>query len=125
MIQRLMELQTSNIVKVMAQKKKNQNEQNVKKQMAVSKNKSTIDEKNHNDRLCVNDKPAHESPITKSAKTQMKECDQVYDTILAKFDRTLEEIEKRFSQNERLTQRLLQEHKEYESFVDEFLNGED
>lgn len=63
--------------------------------------------------------------VIESGNDPSENCHPEYDVILARFDRTLEEIEQHFKANEELTQRLLQEHLETELFIDEFLSEDD
>ncbi len=129
----------------MTRKKKNQNEQEVKTKVTKSKRKSSKKEINpQNVDLCVQEEPVQENSINENIEDEKftsateeildtikldedceEECNPEYDAILAKFDKTLEEIDERFKSNEELTERLLKEHQECESFVDEFINEED
>lgn len=63
--------------------------------------------------------------VIESENDPSENCHPEYDAILARFDRTLEEIEQHFRSNEELTQRLLQEHLETELFIDDFLSEDD
>ena len=129
----------------MTQKKKNQNEQEVKSKATKSKRKSSKKEINlQKVDLSVQEEPVQENPIDENIEDEKftfvaeeilgtikpdedcgRGCNPEYDAILAKFDKTLEEIDERFKSNEELTERLLKEHQECESFVDEFINEED
>ena len=131
--------------RLMTQKKKNQNEQEVKAKATKSKRKSNKKEVNPQKvDLSVQEEPVQENPIDKNVEDEKftfvaeeilgtikpdedcgRGCNPEYDAILAKFDKTLEEIDERFKSNEELTERLLKEHQECESFVDEFLDEED
>lgn len=131
--------------RLMTQKKKNQNEQEVKSKATKSKRKSSKKEINlQKVDLSVQEEPVQENPIDKNVEDEKftfvaeeilgtikpdedcgRGCNPEYDAILAKFDKTLEEIDERFKSNEELTERLLKEHQECESFVDEFLDEED
>ena len=131
--------------RLMTQKKKNQNEQEVKAKATKSKRKSNKKEVNPQKvDLSVQEEPIQENPIDKNMEDEKftfvaeeilgtikpdedcgRGCNPEYDAILAKFDKTLEEIDERFKSNEELTERLLKEHQECESFVDEFLDEED
>ena len=131
--------------RLMTQKKKNQNEQEVKAKATKSKRKSSKKEINlQKVDLSVQEEPVQENPIDKNVEDEKftfvaeeilgtikpdedcgRGCNPEYDAILAKFDKTLEEIDERFKSNEELTERLLKEHQECESFVDEFLDEED
>ena len=131
--------------RLMTQKKKNQNEQEVKAKATKSKRKSNKKEVNPQKvDLSVQEEPVQENPIDKNVEDEKftfvaeeilgtikpdedcgRGCNPEYDAILAKFDKTLEEIDERFKSNEELTERLLKEHQECESFVDEFINEED
>lgn len=131
--------------RLMTQKKKNQNEQEVKAKATKSKRKSNKKEVNPQKvDLSVQEEPVQENPIDKNVEDEKftfvaeeilgtikpdedcgRGCNPEYDAILAKFDKTLEEIDERFKSNEELTERLLKEHQECESFVDEFLNEDD
>ena len=131
--------------RLMTQKKKNQNEQEVKTKATKSRRKSSKKEINpQNVDLCVQEETVQENPIDENIEDEEftfateeildtikpdedseEECNPEYDAILAKFDKTLEEIDERFKSNEELTERLLKEHQECESFVDEFLNEDD
>ena len=131
--------------RLMTQKKKNQNEQEVKTKATKSKRKSSKKEINlQKVDLSVQEEPVQENPIDENIEDEKftfvaeeilgtikpdedcgRGCNPEYDAILAKFDKTLEEIDERFKSNEELTERLLKEHQECESFVDEFINEED
>lgn len=131
--------------RLMTQKKKNQNEQEVKTKATKSKRKSSKKEINlQKVDLSVQEEPVQENPIDENIEDEKKDytveeildtikpdddCEEEsnsgYDAILAKFDKTLEEIDERFKSNEELTERLLKEHQECESFIDEFLNEDD
>jgi len=131
--------------RLMTQKKKNQNEQEVKSKATKSKRKSSKKEINlQKVDLSVQEEPVQENPIDENIEDEKftfvaeeilgtikpdedcgRGCNPEYDAILAKFDKTLEEIDERFKSNEELTERLLKEHQECESFVDEFINEED
>ena len=131
--------------RLMTQKKKNQNEQEVKTKATKSRRKSSKKEINpQNVDLCVQEETVQENPIDENIENEKftfvteeildtikpdedseEECNPDYDAILAKFDKTLEEIDERFKSNRELTERLLKEHQECESFVDEFLNEDD
>lgn len=131
--------------RLMTQKKKNQNEQEVKAKATKSRRKSNKKEVNPQKvDLSVQEEPVQENPIDKNVEDEKftfiaeeilgtikpdedcgRGCNPEYDAILAKFDKTLEEIDERFKSNEELTERLLKEHQECESFVDEFLDEED
>lgn len=131
--------------RLMTQKKKNQNEQDVKTKATKSKRKSSKKEINlQKVDLSVKEKPVQKNPIDENIEDEKitfateeildtikldedckEECNPEYDAILAKFDKTLEEIDERFKSNRELTERLLKEHQECESFVDEFLNEDD
>ena len=131
--------------RLMTQKKKNQNEQEVKAKATKSKRKSNKKEVNPQKvDLSVQEEPVQENPVDKNVEDEKftfvaeeilgtikpdedcgRGCNPEYDAILAKFDKTLEEIDERFKSNEELTERLLKEHQECESFVDEFLDEED
>ena len=131
--------------RLMTQKKKNQNEQEVKTKATKSKRKSSKKEINlQKVDLSVQEETVQENPIDeniedeeftfateeildtiKPVEDSEEECNPEYDAILAKFDKTLEEIDERFKSNRELTERLLKEHQECESFVDEFLNEDD
>ena len=107
--------------RLMTQKKKNQNEQEVKaKATKIQKEiKQNIEDEEFTfatEEILDTIKPDEDCE---------EECNPEYDAILAKFDKTLEEIDERFKSNEELTERLLKEHQECESFVDEFINEED
>lgn len=127
--------------RLMTQKKKNQNEQEVNPKATKSKRKSSKKEINlQKVDLSVQEEPVQENPIDENIEDEKftsateeildtikldEDCEEEYNAILAKFDKTLEEIDERFKSNEELTERLLKEHQECESFVDEFLNEDD
>ena len=129
----------------MTRKKKNQNEQEVKTKVTKSRRKSSKKEINlQKVDLSVQEEAVQENPIDENIEDEKftfatekildtikpdedceEECNSEYDAILAKFDKTLEEIDERFKSCTELTERLLKEHQECESFVDEFLNEDD
>lgn len=116
----------------MTRKKKNQNEQEVKTKVTKSRRKSSKKEINlQKVDLSVQEEAVQENPIDENIEDEKftfatekildtikpdedceEECNSEYDAILAKFDKTLEEIDERFKSNEELTERLLKEHQE-------------
>ena len=131
--------------RLMTWKKKNQNEQEVKTKVTKSRRKSSKKEINlQKVDLSVQEEAVQENPIDENIEDEKftfateeildtikpdddceEESNSGYDAILAKFDKTLEEIDERFKPNRELTERLLQEHEECESFIGEFINEED
>lgn len=82
-----------------------------------------------NSKYSIDELPENLCPDTDCAEDN-EDCDNeeygdAYDEIIKKFNKELEEIDKRNSKTERLLEGLERKRKEQEAWVDEFLNEED